>query len=212
MKRWICILVILIGGSVGGLQAQSLSDDIAQFTLDVEKLTQMKSILSDMKTAYTIVSGGYEGIKSIAEGNFNMHNAFLAALLQISPVVQQYYKITRIITNEGIIVQEYQAANTRFRASGRFTDAELDEMSNTYTNLFNETTRNVSELVMVVTGGSLRMSDAQRLAAIDRIDGNVTTELKLLRSFNDNTSIQAAQRTQEQNDAGAMMGLYGITK
>jgi hypothetical protein len=210
MKKLLLIGLLLAGGSVTRIHAQSVSDDITQLTLDIQKLSQMKSILSDMEKAYTIISGGYDGIKSIAEGNFNLHNTFLAALMQVSPVVQQYYKIASIVSNEAAIVKEYQAANGYFHSSGHFTDAELDYLSTMYTNLFNESVKNVDELTMIITAGSLRMSDAERLAAIDRIDRDVSGKLNFLKTFDNQTAIQNAQRAQNTNDAQAIQSLYGI--
>ena len=138
------------------VQAQSLADDITQLTLDTrEKLTQLKSILSDMYKAYTIIFQGYEQVKSISQGNFSLHKVFLDGLMAVSPVVQQYAKITDIINNEAALVKEYQAANTYFHNSGHFTDAELDYMSTLYTNLFNSSVKNVDELVMVITANQL---------------------------------------------------------
>jgi hypothetical protein len=63
---------------------------------------------------------------------------------------------------------------------------------------------------MVVTAGQMRMSDAERLAAIDRIDRDMTDKLTFLRVFNNSGAIQAGQRGIDQNNISAMNGLYGI--
>lgn len=194
--------------SVG--HSQSLAQDIEQLVLDYQKLSQLKQILSDMEKAYTIVSQGYENIRSIAQGNFNLHQAFLDALLLVSPTVQDYYKIQRIISNEEALVKEYQSANSYFNSSGKFSSGELDYFNTMYSNLLNGSLRNLSELTMVITAGQMRMSDAERLAAIDRIDRDMGDKLNFLRTFNNNTSIQAGQRNLEQNDVNAMTGIYGL--
>jgi hypothetical protein len=207
MKR---ILVFLMIGFPAVVKCQSLADVIQQLSFDYQKLAQEKKILSDMYTAYKVIDKGYANVRSIAEGNFNLHKAFLDALLLVSPTVQSYYKISRIINNEAELVKEYQAAKNYFQSDGHFTAAELDYFSNLYGNLLNGSLNNLSELAMVLTAGQLRMSDAERLAAIDRIDADMGGQLQFLRQFNNYTAIQAGQRGIEQNDQSTMEGLYGI--
>jgi hypothetical protein len=64
---------------------------------------------------------------------------------------------------------------------------------------------------MVITANQLRMSDAERLRAIDRVYTDITGQLGLLRTFNNNTSVQAIQRAREANDVSTLKSIYGIT-
>ena len=99
-------MVAFIGMSAVGVRAQSVADDITQLLLDVEKLSQLKQILTDMYTAYTVVHNGYEDIKNISQGTFSLHKAFLDGLLAVSPVVSNYAKVPDIINKELLLVQE----------------------------------------------------------------------------------------------------------
>ena len=49
------------------------AQELEELALDIEKLAQFKQILSDMKKGYTILSGGYNTIKNLSQGNFNLH-------------------------------------------------------------------------------------------------------------------------------------------
>jgi hypothetical protein len=84
-------------------------------------------------------------------------------------------------------------------------------MNSIYTNLFDKSLSCLGELTMVITANQLRMSDAERLRAIDRVYADITGQLSLLRTFNNNTSIQAIQRAREANDVGTLKSIYGIT-
>jgi hypothetical protein len=190
--------------------AQSLADVIEQLVLDYEKLSQLKKTLGNMYSAYTVVSKGYEDIKNIAEGNFNLHRDFLNGLLAVSPVVRDYAKVAAILDKEASLVEEYKAASRYFQGNGRWSSAELDYFQTVYGNLLSGSVRNLDELTMVVTAGELRMSDAERLAAIDRIDRDMTDRLNFLRVFNNSGAIQAGQRGIEQNNIGVLRSLYGV--
>jgi hypothetical protein len=192
------------------VKAQSLAQTIEQLTLDYEKLSEYKQILANMYSAYTAIKQGYEQVKSIAEGNFNLHQAFLDALLAVSPVVGNYFKVTNIINNEAELVKEYKAAQKYFNSGGHFSAAELDYFNTMYGNLLNGSLRNLDELTMIITAGTLRMNDAERLAAIDRIDADMTNKLSFLRVFNNNAAILDGQRGIDQNNISAMKGLYGL--
>ncbi|HZK64294.1 MAG TPA: TerB family tellurite resistance protein, partial [Puia sp.] len=51
-------LIVLLMLPVG-IKANAQAQDLQQLTLDLEKLTQLKRILSDMKAGYQIYSRGY---------------------------------------------------------------------------------------------------------------------------------------------------------
>jgi hypothetical protein len=141
-----------------------------------------------------------------------LHQSFLNALLAVSPAVRNDYRVVNIIDNEIELVKEYEAAQGYFGTGGHFTAAELAYFTTLYANLLNGSLRNLDELAMVMTPGTLRMSDGERLAAIDRIDGDMTDKLNFLRVFNNEGAIQAGQRSVDQNDIGAMQGLWGINQ
>jgi len=73
-------------------------------------------------------------------------------------------------------------------------------MENVYRNLFNKSLQNLDELGIVITAGRLRMSDDERIAAIDRIYKDISDKLIFLRSFNNEGSVLAVQRGREMVD------------
>lgn len=212
VMRWrrVCVVVLLLVLPASGLLAQSVADDIQQLLLDVEKLSQLKQILSQMYQEYTMLQQGYEKIKGLSQGTFSLHKAFLDGLLLVSPAVSSYPKVGDIISKEANLLKDYQAANGYFRSSGLFTSPELDGFSGNYGVFLARGQKDIDELTMVITDGELRMSDAERLSAIDRIDGDMTRQLSLLHSFNNSVALQAAQRARAGNDIGTVRGLYGI--
>jgi len=194
----------------GGLRAQSVADDIQQLLLDVQKLAQLKQILSQMYSEYSMLQQGYEQIKGLSQGTFSLHKVFLDGLLLVSPAVSSYPKVTDIISKEASLIGGYQSANGYFRGSGVFTSSELVGFSANYGSLLQRGQKDVDELALVMTDGDLRMSDAERLSAIDRIDADMARQLSLLHSFNNMAALQAAQRAKAAGEVGTLRGLYGI--
>lgn len=184
--------------------------ELQQLALNIEKLAQFKSILRDMKKGYEILNGGYNTVKDLSQGNFTLHETFLDALLQVSPSVRNYKRVGDIISCQVALVQEYQSAKQAFNSSGLFNTEELSYLGRVYENLFTQSLRNLDELTAVLTANSMRMSDNERLEAIDRIYEDMQDKLLFLRDFNGDAKILALQRAKEQHDVKALRSLIGI--
>jgi hypothetical protein len=210
MKRvYIFLTVILLGlFSVQGAKAQE--QEIQQLILNLEKLNQLRSILDQMYKGYQIVSKGYNTIKDLSEGNFNLHKVFLDKLLEVSPVVKQYKRVADIIACQRALIKEYKAALLRFEELNVFNKDDMEYLERVYKSLFDRSLQNLDELLMVITANQLRMNDAERLNAIDRIYTDMQDKLQFLRHFNDKTSLLAAQKKQELNDTRSLRRMYGV--
>ncbi|MFC3559495.1 TerB family tellurite resistance protein [Pedobacter jamesrossensis] len=184
------------------------STEIQQLLLNVEKLSQFKNILSDMKNGYQILNTGYNAVKNISQGNFNLHEVFIDGLMLVSPEVRKYHKVADIITYQKDIVSEYKTAFNRFKASGTFSEQEITYLSKVYGQLFDQSINNLNALMNVVTSSKLRMSDDERLQAIDKIFIDTQDKLSFLRDFNQQASMLNLQRQKEKNDIQTLQKIY----
>src|SRR6202000_3518498 len=100
------------------------AQEMQQLILDIEKLTQMKGILSDMKTGYQIYQQGYGTISNLSKGNFDLHNVFITGLLSVSPAVKNYGRVAEILVNEASLISEYKRESSLFQQSGSFSVSE----------------------------------------------------------------------------------------
>ncbi len=209
MKRcvWIVLLLFFLSS-----QSFSQSQAIQQLLLDVEKLTQLKNILSELKDGYQIVSRGYTTIKNISEGNFNLHDIFLKSLVEVSPAVKNYIRIKDITDAQLSIVRECKHALRHFKESGEFSVDELTYLDKVYANLFNHSVDNLQTLIMVITTGKLRMSDDERINSIDAVWKEISQQLTFLRHFNNQAQMLCVQRLKEKNDLSTVNHLYDINE
>ncbi|WP_348823350.1 TerB family tellurite resistance protein [Flavobacterium aestuarii] len=209
MKKLLIIGVVFVG-LVFPFRVNAQAQEMQQLILNIEKLAQFRQILKDMKKGYEILNGGYNTVKNLSKGNFDLHKTFLDALMQVSPTVRKYRRVGDIINNQVLLVKEYKAALKRFRNSGNFNPDEIAYLERVYDNLFRLSLRNLDELTTVITANKLRMSDDERLAAIDKIYADMQDKLLFLRSFNNDNSILAQQRAKEQNDVNAMRKIHRL--
>ncbi len=208
MKSCVWIVLLMLWMS---WPSRAQSYEVRQLLLDVQKLSQLKQMLADLKKGYEIIYKGYSTIKDISQGNFHLHQIFLDGLLQVSPSIRNYKKVPGIISLQLKIVSEYKPAFKRFKENGKFTPEEIDYMSKVYSDLFDKSVRNLEALSMIITSGVLRMSDDERLRQIDVLYEDMLDKLTFLRHFNNQSSILALQRTKEENQIHLSKQIYGLT-
>ena len=184
------------------------SQEAKQLMLNVEKLAQLKNILSDMKKGYTVLVNGYNSVKDIAEGNFSLHEVFLDGLLVVSPEVKKYARIADIIAYQMKIGAEYKQALSGFRSAEVFAAGELSYITGVYENLYRRSLQNLEDLLMVISSSKLRMSDGERLSAIDRIFLDTKDQLLFLRDFNAGGVVLMKQKQKEKREIEQLQSMY----
>ena len=187
------------------------SQEATQLVLNYEKLRQLEEILDNMYKGYKILSKGYNTIKDISEGNFSLHQVFLDGLYAVNPAVRNYKRIPYIIQYQKFLVKEYKRAFNRFKNDPNLTVREVKYLANVYSYLFKQSLRNLDELLMIVTAAKLRMSDEERLRAIDRIYYDLENKVVFLKLFNSTTQRLAMQRARDNHDVITLQKLYGVT-
>jgi hypothetical protein len=208
MKKWVLIISIIFLGSRSFGQSQ----EVQQLLLNWEKLTQLKQLLNDMYAGYEIVYKGYTTIKDISEGNFSLHKNFLDGLLEVSPAVKSYKRIADIISYQLRIVKGCKAAYNEFKEDKNFTFDEIKFIGKVYGRLLNEGLKCLDELAIVITAGQLRMSDDERLKAIDSIYSRIVEQFSFLKSLNNSTAVLSVQREKDQQELELSRKVYGIIK
>ena len=210
-KRILVYGLCLLMGMAAATPGKAQAFDVEQLVLDVQKLTVLKQILTDLKTGYQVLDAGYSAVRDIAKGSFNLHEAFLDGLLAVSPAVRNYQRVKDIVSLEAGMLSRYQSAWAQFERDGRLQPAEIALLAQVYTNLFKESVQGLSDLVTVLTPGTLRASDAERMRQIDGIYAGMLEQAALLDRVDNTTGLLAGQRGAEQNDVKVVGGLYGVT-
>ncbi len=208
MKKLIIALTLVIIPMLKPVFGQAT--ETQQLILNWEKLQELEKILDNMYVGYKILDKGYSTIKNISEGNYTLHQLFLDGLMAVNPTVRNYKRIPYIIDYQKLLLAEYKNAYNRFKDDPHFTPQEIEYLANVYNYLFQASLRNIDDLVMIITATKLRMSDDERMKAIDRIFYDMEGKLVFLRTFNNSTQLLAIQRARAANDMRAINHLYGL--
>ncbi|HEY8971872.1 MAG TPA: TerB family tellurite resistance protein [Puia sp.] len=207
-KKVALISVLLCMAAMPG-RSQSVGQLLEQLALDIQKLSELKTILQDMYHGYEVVDKGYTNIRDIVRGNFDLHKAFLDGLLAVSPTVRQYYRVAAIVDMDRALITEYQAAERSLNASGVFTVDELHYIHGLYASVSVRAGKYLDRLTMILADDALRMSDAERIQSIDVLYRDVVSDLGGLRRCNDALQVQMLQREREIQHINLLKSMYG---
>lgn len=203
------LLCVLLCTAVIPARAQSVSQLLEQLALDIQKLSELRTILQDMYNGYEVVDKGYTGVRDIVRSNFDLHKAFLDGLLAVSPTIRQYYRVAAILDMDRSLITQCRAAERTWTTSGVFTADELRHIHQLYASVMGRAGNYLDRLTMILTADELRMSDAERMQGIDGIYGDVTNDLEGLLRYDDRLRIQVLQRQQEIEHINLLKRMYG---
>ena len=127
------------------------SYEAQQLLLDVQKLSQLKQMLADLKKGYEVLYEGYTNIKNISKGSFDLHQAFLDGLLEVSPAVKNYKKVAGIVSLQLKIVSEYKSSLTALVRCREFLPTEIQYVQKVGSNLIDQSLKNLETLSMILT-------------------------------------------------------------
>jgi hypothetical protein len=208
MKKTLWILLIA-WSTVNSFKVNAQSDEAQQLLLNWEKLQTLEKLLDNMYIGYKILDKGYTTIKKIAEGDYSIHQAFLDGLMAVNPSVRNYKRIPFIIEYQKLLIAEYKRAWSRFKNDPNLTIDEIFYIESVYKFIIQASVRNLDDLAMIITATKLRMSDDERMRAIDNIFYDMENRMVFLRGFNNDTRLLAIQRAFANNDQQTVKKLYG---
>lgn len=192
----------------GSSKAQSF--DIQQLILDVQKLATLKGMLTDMKNGYAELDKDYSAIRDVAEGNFNLHKVFLDGLLLVSPTVRNYQRAADIVSLQANLLAKYKSSWPYFQQAYRSQPDELAVIGSVYGGLLYDGLQDLNDLGTVLTDGTVRASDAERMQQIDVIYERMSSRVVFIDRFNNSTALMAAQRQGVYDEDRTIQNLHGI--
>ena len=167
------LLFLAVWGGISVPLCKAQTDEVQQLLLNVEKLDELREMLDKMKDKYQILSQGYNRVKSIPEGNFNLHKAFLDRLIQVNPKVRGYYKVGEIIQLQVGLIRGIAKTRQEFRVENLLTEQEFGQVDRLFGVWSNSSLHLLEELMLILSDNQLQMDDWERIKAIDRVHASV---------------------------------------
>lgn len=131
-------------------------------------------------------------------------------LRQVKNIITYYHRIQEITEKQKALIREYQRAWNMLRQDPHFSTDEIDYMAQVYSGILEATLQHTDQLLGVVKAFTMQMSDADRIAVINRVGRDVDEDYDDLHRFNRQNELVSLSRAKNENDARIVQWMYGL--
>jgi len=203
MKTLFIILMIFISQ-----RSLAQSAEVEQLLLNAQKLQQLQSMLSDMKSGYQTLYAGYTRLHQLASGNLGLHEVFYARLLKVNPSILAIGQSAKVLAGQVELLRLCARAVPALRSTGQFTIRELSYMAGAYGRLAREIKAEGALLVELLQPSAIALSDAERLAALQQRHSKLKSMQATYLSFHGQNQRLARQRKMENWNNAVLKNLF----
>ena len=139
-----------------------------------------------------------------------LYEDYFTELKKVKNTISTYKKVKSVVEMQVRLVGEYKSAWSLLSKDKNFTAAEKQEMYRIYSGMFDESLKNIDQLMLVTNSFTTQMSDGKRLELIDLAGKNMEANLTDLGSFNNRNFNLAHLRSRDLNQVEMIKKIYGL--
>lgn len=178
----------------------------AQWTvIDPSNLIQNITTVSKTGTTATNVINSFKEMKKI----YDQGKEYYDRLQTVHSLIRDARKVKETVELVSEIAHIYSNSFNRMLSDTNFTPAELEAISGGYTILLRESGNLLADIKEVISSNGLSMTDAERMAIIDRIHRDMLSHRNLVRYYSNKSISISYIRSREKNDMERVRVLYG---
>lgn len=186
------------------------SQQSQQRKLMAEQIAEYETYLGALKTGYHISEGGLNTAHDLKNGTFTLHSDYISSLSQVNPVIQNSPKGKAIADLNSQTLALLATEISWQQQQKILTPTEMGYLQKVRDNLAAKCKLDMDELLQVLTPGKLQLTDAQRLARLDKLYDSMKDKYAFAGSFTSKCRKLALSRKQQSQDNGQLKKLYGI--
>ena len=212
MKKLIVFMMFVVSAKVCNAQTfdEWFKQKKTQKKYLIEQIAAFQMYLGYVQNGYSIARKGLTTIGNIKKGDFNLNNDFFSSLKSVNPTIRNYSKVADIIAFQINIVQTYKQTYKYVQTISLYSLAEVDFIYRVFTNLINNSSEDLNELIDLITANELEMKDDERLKRIDAIYASIQDKYAFAKSFADEAKVLAVQKAKDKYNVRTSRFHYGI--
>ncbi|MDJ1493691.1 hypothetical protein QNI19_12180 [Cytophagaceae bacterium DM2B3-1] len=175
----------------------------------LKQIAALQVYIKFLKKGYSIAKDGLTFIGDIKDKEFSLHKNYFQSLDNVNPVVQNYSKISDILSLHVVIKETCKKDSKQIKSSQVLTSDEISYIQQVYERLLSECQQTVDHLSVLTTSNTLSMNDANRLSRIDDLYIQMQDHYTFLKQFHSETMILIASRIRSQKDIQTSHTLNG---
>ncbi|TAN02247.1 MAG: hypothetical protein EPN39_00295 [Chitinophagaceae bacterium] len=209
MKKYLLILITLLTAS--NIHAQTFSEFFQQKKTQkkylLKQIAELQSYIELAKKGYGIVSDGLNFIGDLKGGKFNLSKDYFSSLDNISHMVKKDNDIANTVSLQASINDLYNKAK-KDAGSVYLSSSEKNYIQKVWSNLLDKCNDNITQLDNLTTAGHYKMTENERLQAIDKVYNDMQDKKDFANSFYNEVKVLINQRTKEQMEAKELESIY----
>lgn len=202
MKTKIFLLAAMLSICSLSGKAQFIVTDPTNFVQSI--VNTANQVIQTSSTAANMLKNFQEVQKVYTQGK-----QYYDALKSVHDLVKDARKVQQTILLVGDISDIYVNSFQKMIADENFSVEELSAIALGYAKLLEESSAVLTELKTITSANGLSMSDAERMAVIDRIYNEVREYKNLVQYYTNKNISVSYLRAKKKNDTDRIMALYG---
>jgi hypothetical protein len=173
----------------------------------LEQIAALQTYIGYAEKGYSIATNGLKTIRDIKNGDFNIHNNFFNSLSSVNPQVKKYSKVAAIIAMQISIAK---LVHNTIKQCKLLTSTELDYLQHVFKYVLDDCTKNLDDLIALITDGEQQMKDDERIKRIDHLYTDMQDKQVFVQTFSHSAKGLSVQRRNEQYDIQIEKKLNGL--
>ncbi len=224
MKKLLAGMGILLLGIIAPLRQVQAQDPIMEIikagVIKVIKAVDLKIQRLQNRTIWlqnaqkvlenTMSQVKLDEISGWVEKQRSLYHDYYEELWEVKNIISYYQRIREITEKQIRLVEEYKRAWGLFKQDQHFTPQELLYMSQVYTGILDESTKNLDHIFLVINSFATQMSDAKRLEIINAAADQVEINYNDLKAFNQQNILLSLYRAKSRHEVDLVKQFYGL--
>ena len=196
------------------LQAQTWDEWFRQKKTQIQYLTQQIAGLQlysgYLNQGYKIAKFGLNTIGKIKDGEFSLHQSFIASLSKVNPHIQSDYRIAGIIALQLDIDQQYHKCLKIITNSDLISNEELQYIHLVFDKLMSRCAKDISDVTSIITDNQLQLSDDERLKRVEVIYDDMKDKSQFSQSFIAGVNHLSINRQKARSEVQAAKQMFNL--
>ncbi len=209
LSRFLILLLLIQTATASTTRAQTWDEWFHQKKTQLDylakQIAELQAYGGFLKQGYAISQHGLGAVKNWTGSEFALHSDYYHSLKEVSPAIKNNPRAMDIAAYASAIRNSFVQLNTK----------GMSAESLAYTNLvkgkvLEECGADLGELELVMTSGSMQISDSERIKRLDKIYADTKDLYGFIRSFINQVQTLLLQRSQEEQNIQTLKKYHGI--
>lgn len=173
-----------------------------------QQIVELQLYLEAVKKGYRIARSGLETIRSIRNGEFDVHNLFYTGLWKVNPEIRKLPETLMLLDFSLKAYRNCASLTRRLRTDNALSDADRKFLLGICNNLVADIDANMDALATILTPGKVQMDDQERTHRINAYLQQSSRQLRVSTSVSTDASLLARARTKELTENESIINYY----